>query len=227
MSISAITDRVREALALLPEGVLLVGAAKTRTPEEALAAMEGGLAVLGHNYVQEAEAMRATLTGVAVAASVRWHFIGHLQRNKAKRAVAIFDMVEAVDSVRLAEALDRHGGEADKVMPLLVEINSGREPNKTGVLPEDAEDLVRRLATLPNVRVQGLMTMGPFSGDPEQARPCFRQTRETFDRLAAASVPNVEMRYLSMGMSNSYRVAIQEGANIVRLGTVLFGPRSP
>ena len=110
-------------------------------------------------------------------------------------------------------------------MPVLVEINSGQEASKTGVLPEKVDELVRRLSELSHIHVQGLMTMGPRFGNPEDARPYFQATREAFERLSAASIPNVEMRYLSMGMSNSYQVAIEEGANVVRIGTLLFGER--
>ena len=138
-------------------------------------------------------------------------------------------MIETVDSWPLAELIDRRCAAIGFTMPVLVEINSGREASKTGVLPEEVDDLVRRLSDLLHVRVQGLMTMGPRFGNPEDARPYFRATKEAFDRLARAAASaaptNVEMRYLSMGMSNSYQVAIEEGANMVRLGTTLFGER--
>lgn len=224
MDRQSIAENVRRIRAALPEGALLVAAAKTRTAQEVREAIQAGVTLIGYNYVQEAEAMQAALGDLA--RRVQWHLIGHLQRNKAKRAVALFDMVQTLDSLRLAEALDRHAAEAGKVLPVLIEVNSGREPNKAGVLPEEVEPLVRAVAPLAHLRVQGLMTMGPFSGDPEDARPCFRVTRELFDTIARAHIPGVEMRCLSMGMSNSYRVAIREGANVVRIGTFLFGERS-
>ena len=143
-----------------------------------------------------------------------------------KKAVQLFDLIETADSWRLAEALDRRCAVIGKVLPVLVEINSGREISKTGVLPEDVDDLVQRLSELRHIRVQGLMTMGPRFGDPEQARPYFLATRATFERLSAWNLPNVTMRYLSMGMSNSYLVAIEEGANVVRIGTKIFGRRA-
>jgi len=123
--------------------------------------------------------------------------------------------------------IDRRCAAIGLTMPVLVEINSGREASKTGALPEEADDLVRRLSDLPHIRVQGLMTMGPRFGNPEDARPYFRATKQAFDRLARAHLPNINMRYLSMGMSNSYQVAVEEGANMVRLGTTLFGERQP
>jgi len=220
MSVDSIGTRVRHILDTLPPGVTLVTAAKSRTPEEVKAAIRAGVTCVGHNYIQEAERMISV-----VGNGVRWHMIGHLQRNKAKKAVQLFDMIETVNSWRLAVAVDRHCAAIRKVMPVLVEINSGQEASKTGVLPEDVDYLVGRLSELQHIRVQGLMTMGPRFGDPEEARPYFRATREAFDRLSALNLPSVTMRYLSMGMSNSYRVAIKEGDNVVHIGTEIFGGR--
>jgi hypothetical protein len=157
---------------------------------------------------------------------VEWHFIGRLQTNKVMKAVEIFDLIETVDSLKLGKEISRHSLEQGKIMPVLIEINSGREPQKSGVLPEEAEALVRDLAGLPGIKVEGLMTMGPETGDPEESRPYFRLVKELFDRLRSFAIPGVTMTWLSMGMSHSYRVAVEEGANMVRLGTVLFGPRA-
>jgi len=220
MSVDSIETRVRYILEMLPSGVTLVAAAKSRTLEEVEAAICAGVTHVGHNYVQEAEQMIEALGDKA-----QWHMIGHLQRNKAKKAVQLFDVIETVDSWRLAVAVDHRCEALGKVMPVLVEINSGREASKTGVLPEDVKDFVQRLSKLEHIRVQGLMTMGPRFGDPEEARPYFRATREAFERLVASDLPNITMRYLSMGMSNSYPVALEEGANIVRIGTEIFGDR--
>lgn len=215
-----ITERVRDIMEGLPDGVILVGAVKTRTPEEVAAAMTGGLTHLGHNYVQEAERMKGQLPDEAV-----WHLIGHLQRNKAKKAVELFDLVETLDSLRLAEELDKRAAAAGRTLPVLIEVNSGHEPNKTGALPERVEELASSVERLAHLRLEGLMTMGPDEGDPELARPYFRTTRELFERLAGRDLPTASLKWLSMGMSNSFRVALEEGANIVRLGTILFGPR--
>jgi len=227
MSEHSIGERVGRVLTSLPEGVLLVGAAKMRTPDEAKEAIEAGLPAIGHNYVQQAEAMREALREWEDQREppVRWHLIGHLQRNKAKKAVAIFDMIETIDTVRLARAVDNHCAAIGKRMPVLIEINSGRESNKTGIDPDKAEALTREIGELEHLHIQGLMTMGPPSGNPEDARPYFRLTKELFDRLSSADLAGGEMRYLSMGMSNSYAIAIEEGANIVRIGTKLFGER--
>jgi pyridoxal phosphate enzyme (YggS family) len=216
----SIATNVRAILAELPAGVELVAAAKTRTAAEVLEAVEAGVAIIGENYVQEAADVFP-----AVGRRARWHFIGHLQSNKAKRAVEIFDLVETVDSEALGRELDKRAAAAGRPMEVLVEINSGREPQKAGVMPEDAEKLVRALAAFPHLRVQGLMTMGPFEGDSEDSRPYFKETRRVFEALRAAAVPGAEMRRLSMGMSHSWRVAVEEGATMVRLGTAIFGPR--
>ena len=220
MGNNSIATNVKRILESLPPGVILVAAAKARTPEEVEEVLRAGVTYVGHNYVQEAERMIPAIKGKA-----RWHMIGHLQKNKVKKALRLFDMIETVDSWPLAELIDRRCAAIGKTMPVLVEVNIGREDSKTGVLPDEVDDLVERMSDLQHIRVQGLMTMGPRFGDPEDARPYFRATKEAFDRLARADLPNVEMRHLSMGMSNSYQVAIEEGANMVRLGTMLFGER--
>ena len=215
-----IKENVREILAELPEGVHLVGAAKTRTPEEIDEAVAAGLQIIGENYVQEAEKAFQVVGNRA-----KWHMIGHLQSNKAKKAVKIFDMIETVDSMKLAREIDKCCGKIGKIMPVLIEINSGEEDQKAGVLPEDAIALIKEMSTLRFIKVMGLMTMGPFTGDPEDARPYFIRTKEIFKKLKEMNLPNVEMKYLSMGMSNSYKVALEEGANMVRIGTKIFGER--
>ena len=215
-----IKENVSKILEELPEGVSLVGAAKTRTPQEILEAVEAGLEIIGENYVQEAERAFQVVGG-----KVKWHMIGHLQSNKAKKAVTVFDLIETVDSIKLARAIDRACGKIDKVMPILMEINSGEESQKAGVMPEDAISLVRDMSELNNIKLMGLMTMGPFAGDPEDSRPYFQKTKKLFEEIKAMGLPGVEMKYLSMGMSNSYKVALEEGANVVRIGTKLFGER--
>jgi pyridoxal phosphate enzyme (YggS family) len=215
-----IKDNMKEILKELPEGVQLVGAAKTRTPDEILEGVEAGLKIIGENYVQEAE--RAFLV---IGDRTQWHMIGHLQSNKAKKAVKIFDMIETVDSFKLAKAINKACADIGKVMPVLLEINSGEEIQKSGVLPEDAVSLVRDISELKNIKIMGLMTMGPFTGDPEDARPYFQKTKRLFQDIKKMDLPGVEMAYLSMGMSNSYKVALEEGANMVRIGTKIFGER--
>ncbi len=219
--LAKITANARRLLETIPPHVILVAAAKGRIIDEVQAVLRAGVTHIGHNYVQEAEPMVEALGDAAT-----WHMIGHLQRNKAKVAVAAFDLIETVDSVRLAKAIDRHCANRGKTMQVLVEVNIGHESTKTGVEPEKAEKLVKDISQFEHLRVLGLMTMGPRFGDPEHARPYFQQAREIFYQLSKMSSPNVTMRYLSMGMSNSYEVALDEGANIVRIGTRLFGPRT-
>lgn len=204
----------------VPPGVDVVAAAKTRTADEILEAVAGGVKMIGENYVQEAASVFAV-----VGRAVKWHFIGHLQKNKVKTAVEIFDMIETVDSPALAGEIDKRCGAIGKVMPVLIEVNSGREQQKNGVLPEDAVGLVREISAFTAVKVMGLMTMGPLTGDAEDSRPYFIETKRTYEEIKAAAIPGVEMKYLSMGMTNSYKVAIEEGANLVRVGTAIFGER--
>ncbi len=216
-----IKENVETILSELPDGIMLVAASKTRRPEEILKAVEAGIKIIGENYAQEAEEKERVIGN-----RVKYHFIGHLQRNKVKKIVRFIDMVETVDSLKIAEEINKRCAPLDKIMPVLVEINSGREPQKAGVLPEDAEELIKKISNLSNIKVVGLMTMGPIFGDPEDARPFFVETKKVFERIKLLALPNIEMKYLSMGMSNSYRVAIEEGANIIRIGTKLFGPRT-
>lgn len=214
-----IAESVQEILKTLPDSVVVVAAAKGRTRLEVEEVIDAGITMVGHNYVQEARQMLTP----ALRKRASWHMIGHLQLNKVNWAVRLFDMIQTLDSVELAEEIDRRCARLDIVMPVLLEINSGREARKTGVLPEDVDALVHVVAGLEHVELQGLMTMGPRFGDPERARPYFQATRETFERLASGALPGVTMRTLSMGMSNSYRVAIEEGANMVRIGSRIFG----
>lgn len=215
-----IVENVKKILEELPEGTYLEGAAKTRSPDEILEAIEAGLQIVGENYVQEAEKAFEVIGDRA-----KWHMIGHLQRNKVKKAVRIFDMIETVDSMKLAREIDKCSEKIGKTMPILIEVNSGEESQKSGVMPEDVFQLVQEIATLKHIKIMGLMTMGPFEGDPEDSRPYFQRTREIYEKLKEMDLPGAEMTYLSMGMSNSYQVALEEGANLVRIGTKLFGPR--
>jgi PLP dependent protein len=227
MSEPYISGRVQRVLVSLPRGVILVAAAKMRTAEEAHEAVLAGVTVIGHNYVQEAEAMRRVFheRWPDDQTRVKWHLIGHLQSNKAGKAAHCFDMIETMDSLRIAELVERQCAEIGKIMPVLIEVNTGREAGKTGVAPETCESLVRQIAGMPHLRVQGLMTMGYAGGDMTALAGCFKTANELFNHLAAAGFPNVEMRYLSMGMSDSYRLAIEHGANMVRIGTLIFGER--
>ena len=215
-----IAENYRRIRAGIPQDVALIVAAKGRTPEEVAEVIEAGARMVGENYVQEAERIVSTLG--EVARRVEWHMIGHLQRNKANRALGLFDVIQTVDSVKLARVLDARAREPVRVY---VEVNAGEEESKSGVAPGDVKGLLEELSGLEKLRVGGLMAMEPYFEYPERARPCFVRMRELFEELGKLRVPNVEMKVLSIGMTNSYQVAIEEGANMVRVGTAIFGPR--
>ncbi len=215
-----IKDNVKALLSEIPENVKLVAAAKTRTIDEIRKAVDAGIHIIGENYIQEAIPVFETF-----GQSVQHHFIGHLQRNKVKKAVEIFDMIETVDSLKIAGEIDKRCAEIDITMSVLIEVNSGREPQKFGLFPEDVENLVRNISGFKHIQVKGLMTMGPFTGNPEEARPYFIETRNCFEEIRSLEIPNTDMQILSMGMTNSYRIAIEEGANMIRIGTKIFGER--
>lgn len=204
----------------LSSNIKLIVATKTRSIEEIKQAIEAGIGIIGENYVQEAERKFEALKG-----KVKFHCIGHLQTNKIKKAVEIFDMIQTVDSVKIAKEIDKRCGDIRKIMLILVEINSGKEPNKEGVMPEDAINLIKYISKLENVKIKGLMTMAPYFDNPEKDRPYFRLTKKLFNEIKSLNIPNVDMEILSMGMSDSYKIAIEEGTNMVRIGTKIFGPR--
>ena len=217
-----IKNNVNKILSELPPGVELLAAAKKRSAGEIEEAVKAGVKIIGHNYVKEARQ-----TKEKVKSEARWHLIGHLQRNKVKKALGLFDMIEALDSYRLAREIDKRCSDKGISMPCLVEINSAGEKNKYGILPRETEEFVMEASnSFRNIKIQGLMTMGPFTDKAAEIRPYFGITREIFEDLKKKENKNFKMTYLSMGMSASYRVAIQEGANIVRIGTDIFGPRN-
>ena len=215
-----IKENVYKLLSTLPEDIELVAAAKTRTAEEIEEAIDAGIKIIGENYLQE-----AVNVFNLIKKKVKWHFIGHLQKNKIKKIVEIFDMIETVDSFEIAQEINKRCHQIDKTMPVLIEINSGREEQKFGVWPEKAENLIKEISPLSHIKIMGLMTMGPIFGDPEDSRPYFRKTSKVFENIARLNIPNVEMKYLSMGMTNSYQIAIEEKANVIRIGTLIFGER--
>jgi len=217
----SIKQNVARLLTEIPDGVQVVAAAKARTPSEVLEAVEAGIEIIGENYVKEAKGAYAL-----VGDRAKWHFIGTLRKHGVRKsALEIFDMIESVDSLEIASEIDRKSAQIGKTMPVLIEVNSGRELQKPGVLPEDVERLAREISRLGNIEVMGLMTMGPRSGNPEDYRPYFAETKKIFEGIKRLKLPNVDMRYLSMGMTNSYLVAVEEGANIIRIGTRIFGER--
>jgi hypothetical protein len=215
-----IVDNVKRLRREIPDYVTIVAASKTRTASEILELLDSGLRDVGENYVQEAQEKFEV-----IGSKARWHCIGHLQRNKVKKAVEIFDLIQTVDSLKLAEEIDKRCASINRRMPIMIEVNSGREEKKAGVFPENVFELIESISSLENISVVGLMTMGPLTDDQEEIRPYLRLTRELFEEISMHKIERVQMRYLSMGMSGSYKVAIEEGSNMVRLGTIIFGER--
>jgi len=216
----SIRDNVQQLLNNIPPGITVVAAAKGQPVEALQEAIDAGITVVGENYVQEAEKHKAVIGDRA-----QWHCIGSLQKNKIKKAIELFDGIQTIDTLQLAEAINKRCLPLPKVMPVFIEVNSGREPQKSGVYPERVETVVRAVAALSSVSIGGLMTMGPLLLRPEDIRPCFRETKAVFEHIRRLNIPGVRMEGLSMGMSDSYRIAIEEGATMVRIGAGIFGKR--
>jgi pyridoxal phosphate enzyme (YggS family) len=204
-----------------PRTVRLVAVSKTVPAERVRQAVEAGVQTLGENYIQEARSKHAELSDL----SVNWHFIGHLQSNKAKYAVRLFDLIHSLDSLKLARELNRQAARRERVQPVLIQVNISREESKSGIATEEIETLVREVAALENIRLQGLMTMPPFFDQPERARPYFHKLFELARHIEDLGIAGVSMQELSMGMSGDFEVAIEEGATLVRVGTAIFGAR--
>ena len=203
-----------------PSEVRLMAVTKTVDDDRILEAIEAGVDIMGENYIQEAK-RKIEMMDV----DVKWHLIGHLQSKKAKYAVRLFDMIHSVDRMKLAVELDRRSAAAGRVTDILVEVNVSGEESKNGISANEAPDLISQISLLDNLSIRGLMTMPPWFDDPENARPFFVALRELRDKIIAEDIKGVEMRELSMGMSGDYRVAVEEGATIVRIGTAIFGAR--
>lgn len=198
----------------------VVAVSKTRNAREIEAAYACGLRLVGENRIQEAAAKRPQ-----VAAPLAWHFVGHLQTNKAGPAVELFDLVHSVDSARLARALSRRAAPTDRPIEVLLQVNTAGRQRQAGVVPDQLVDLVAALAPLPHLRIRGLMTIAAHSENEAAVRGCFRALRELGEKVAQCKFAGVSMDYLSMGMSGDFELAIAEGANLLRLGTAIFGPR--
>lgn len=227
VSIAENLERVRERLARAarsmgrdPEQIELVAVTKEVDVPLIEEAIEAGVQIIGENRVQEA---KSKYEGISRPA--RWHLVGHLQRNKVKTALEIFELIHSLDSYRLAQEISRRAQQLGRVVEVLVQVNISGEYSKYGVSPQETVDFIRSISALEGLAVKGLMTIGPFLPDLEQVRPYFRLLRELRDQVEAAAIPGVEMRYLSMGMSHDFEVAVQEGANLVRIGSAIFGRR--
>jgi hypothetical protein len=201
--------------------IRLVAVSKTMSADVVKEAIEAGVTDLGENYIQEAKDKVNTLATYPVT----WHFIGHLQSNKAKYAVRLFDIIHSVDSLKLAKELDKYAGKNGKIQTILIQVNVAKEDSKSGVYIEDTLRLVRDVSRLENLSVKGLMTMPPFFNAPAKVRPYFAALRNLRDQIQKQAIPNISMEELSMGMTGDFEAAIEEGATMVRIGTAIFGER--
>ena len=233
MSIAENIARVREQIdaaarqaARTPEQITLMAVTKTVPPQRIREAYAAGIRWFGENRVAE---FAAKLDAIGDRSQARWHMIGHLQSNKARRALELFDGVDSVDSLRLAHKLNQAAAGLGKKLAVLIEINIAAEASKSGLAPDSSEfdDLLSAAPELVSLDFQGLMTVPPYSEDPEDSRPYFRKMRELFDKIGHRSGASIPMNVLSMGMSHDFQVALEEGATCVRLGTAIFGERPP
>jgi len=219
-----IKERIRQAAESCNRdagAVRLVTVSKTIAAEIVKEAIDAGVTILGENYVQEARDKFKAL----IQYPVSWHFIGHLQSNKAKYAVRLFDLIHSVDSLKLARELDKQAGKVDKIQQILLQVNISAEDTKSGISTDEAPRLIAEISQLKNLAVKGLMTMPPYFYQPEKVQPFFAALRELRDQLKEQSLPNVSLDELSMGMTGDFEVAIKEGATLVRIGTAIFGER--
>ncbi len=203
----------------------VVAISKTYSAGNIVEAVENGVKHIGENKIQEAEKKFGSLDKSAAGLNFQRHFVGHLQTNKAAKAVELFDLIHSVDSFKLAEALSRKAESAGKIQDVLIQVNTSAEDSKFGVKPEETVDLISQAAELPFIRIKGLMTIGAFLPEPEMVRPFFVKLRKLGEEISRLQIPKVEMNYLSMGMTNDFEAAIEEGANLVRIGTAIFGAR--
>lgn len=203
-----------------PQSVRLMAVSKTVAPERIRQALDAGVTLLGENYVQEAREKIPAIGHVA-----EWHMIGHLQTNKVKYVVNLFDWIHSVDRLELARELDKRAGQNNRRLNVLIEVNVSGEESKSGIEATQALELVRQVSLLPNINLRGLMTMPPYSDNPENSRPYFQALRKLRDDISAADIPSIPMDELSMGMTDDFEVAIEEGATIIRVGRAIFGNR--
>ena len=215
-----IKESIQKRHNIISQDVLLVAVTKNHDVEAMREAIDAGAAVIGENRVQEASQKYAVLDR-----NVTWHLIGHLQTNKVKHAVKIFDVIESVDSIKLAEAINKEAAKLGKVQKILVQVNLVKEASKTGVYLEDLPELLTAIDGMDNLKLMGLMFIAPIAENPEDVRPMFNQMYNLFTKVQKMPLTHADIKYLSMGMTHDYRIAIEEGANIVRVGTAIFGPR--
>jgi len=214
-------EKAAEKIGKSKEDIKLVAVTKTVELERIKEAIKCGIQIIGENRVQEAESKFGQ-----IKEKVEKHLVGHLQTNKVKKAVELFDFIQSVDSQHIAQEISKRVYEMRKVMDVLVEINTSGEKTKFGIGPEEASSFIKSISNLEGIKIKGLMTIGLFSDNPEDTRPCFKKLKSIFEQIQSENIPNVEMAYLSMGMTYDFEIAIEEGSNMVRIGTGIFGPRS-
>ncbi|MCZ6681480.1 MAG: YggS family pyridoxal phosphate-dependent enzyme [Candidatus Poribacteria bacterium] len=222
-NLSRLQDRIAKAAERSghdPHSICLVAVSKTKPASLILEAIDAGVTDIGENRVQEAQSKWNQIDR-----SVRWHLVGHLQRNKVKQALAIFDLIHSVDSLRLLAEIDRRSAQLNRRTDVLIQVNTSGEPSKHGIEPDQTLDLIESGLEYEHVRINGLMTIGAFLPDPEAVRPSFVLLQQLREKIVGQQFPEVDMEYLSMGMTNDFEVAIEEGANLVRVGTAIFGAR--
>lgn len=224
-TITNVRSRVRLACARngrAPEEVQIVAVSKTFGHALVKEAYGAGVRDFGENYVQELEEKRLQLSGLAL----RWHFIGHLQSNKVKYIAPYVELIHSVDNLKLAQEIQKRGMQLGRILDILIEVHTTDEATKYGADPHDVPSLAKEIARMDHVRLQGLMTMGPFSDNPDDSRPSFRTVFDLKRMIEREGIEGVSMQRLSMGMTHDYEVAIEEGATIIRVGTAIFGPRA-
>jgi len=214
-------DQAATASGRNPEYVRLVVVSKTVPSERVKEAIDAGVTILGENYVQEAREKIGALDSCPVS----WHFIGHLQSNKAKYAVKLFELIHSVDSLKLAKELDKQAKKLNKIQQILVQVNIAQEATKSGLPEQETPQLIKEISRLENLAIKGLMTMPPYFNAPQRVRPFFKALRNLRDRINKLQLPAVALDELSMGMTGDFEVAIEEGATLVRIGTAIFGER--
>ncbi|HUW23888.1 MAG TPA: YggS family pyridoxal phosphate-dependent enzyme [bacterium] len=226
MSIRENLERIKEKIRVKselvgrdPQEITLVAVTKTVEADRIEEAIAAGVNIIGESRIQEAKEKYRK-----VESRIIWHLVGHLQRNKAKDAVKIFDLIHSVDSAKLAKEIDKQARKIGKIQKILVEVNVWGEESKYGLNPEEIITFLQEISGLPNIKIKGLMTVAPLYENPEDCRPCFRKLKELVEEIKTENIRNVEMTYLSMGMSNDFEVAIEEGSNMVRIGRAIFGP---
>ncbi|MDK2902067.1 MAG: dependent protein [Thermosediminibacterales bacterium] len=203
------------------DDIKIIAVTKNVEVERILEAIQGGINAIGENRVQE-----ALIKYPLIEKEIEWHMIGYLQRNKAKKAVEHFDLIQSLDRISLAQELDKRGKQQNKIVNVLVQVNVSGEESKSGISPEETVEFIKSLSDYENILIKGLMTIAPYTDDPEETRPYFKRMKGLFDEVHKLKGRNIDIEYLSMGMTNDFEVAIEEGSNMIRIGTGIFGERN-